>query len=273
MTPMPNSTRPGELLYQRARKLGLYGLTADWNRYGAEPWLETLLTCEETERHARSQGRRIKRAKLGRFKAMADFDWGWPKDVDREQLEELFTFQFLEHELANVILVGPNGVGKTMIAQNLAYQAILRGHTVRMTNASEMLADLAAQDTSAGLQRRLRQYIRPKLLVIDELGYLSYDARHADLLFQVVTRRYQEKSTVVTTNRAFKQWHETFPNASCVVTLIDRLVHTSEVIKIDGESYRLKEARERATQKAKARQRRTRQTKPTVKEAADVGDA
>ena len=93
---------------------------------------------------------------------------------------------------------------------------------------------------------------------IDELGYLSYDARSADLLFEVVTRRYQEKSTIVSTNRAFAQWNETFPNASCVVTLVDRLIHRSEIVEIDGESYRRKEALERAEASAKARRARRR---------------
>ena len=264
---------PSDPLYERAYRLGLYGLTAAWSEVSGQPWVEALILREEKERHDRSQGRRIKRARIGRFKNMADFDWSWPKDVDREQIEELFGFEFLETDNANVIFFGPNGVGKTMLAQNLAYQAILRGHTVRMTTASELLNDLAAQDSTASLQRRLRQYIQPRLLIIDELGYLSYDARHADLLFEVITRRHQDKSTLVTTNRAFKDWHETFPNASCVVTLVDRLIHKSEIIKIEGESYRLKEAKERAAEKAKARQSRRRSRPSKTKEADDAGRA
>jgi DNA replication protein DnaC len=270
-TTSPRHVTESELLYQRARKLGLHGLTAAWSQMADAPWIELLIQGEETERHQRSQSRRIKRAKIGRFKSLADFDWNWPKEIDREQIEELFTFEFLETEHANVILVGPNGVGKTLLAQNLAYQAILRGHTVRMTTASELLADLSAQDSAASLERRLRQYTHPRLLIIDELGYLSYDARHADLLFQVVTRRYQEKSTIITTNRVFKQWDETFPNASCVVTLVDRLIHNSEVVKIEGDSYRLKEAKERAATKAKLRQSRRRPRPSKTKEAEDAG--
>lgn len=264
---------PGDPLYERAKKLGLYGLTAAWSEVASQPWVEPLLSREETERHDRSQSRRIKRARIGRFKLLADFDWGWPEEIDRGQVEELFGFEFLETETANVVLVGPNGVGKTMLAQNLAYQALLRGHTVRMTTASELLGDLAAQDSSAGLQRRLRQYTQPRLLVIDELGYLSYDARHADLLFEVITRRHQEKSTVITTNRAFKEWHETFPNATCVVTLVDRLVHKCEIIQIAGDSYRLKESKERAAQKAKARQSRQRTRTGKQKEPTDADRA
>jgi DNA replication protein DnaC len=154
-----------------------------------------------------------------------------------------------------VVLLGPNGIGKSMIAQNLAYQALLRGATVRFTSASAMLNELAAQETASALQRRLRRYVNPSLLVIDEVGYLSYDNRHADLLFEVVSRRYGQRSMVVTTNRIFEEWNEVFPNAACVVTMIDRLVHKAEIVEVDGESYRLKEAKERAAKRARARSR------------------
>ena len=152
-------------------------------------------------------------------------------------------------EAANVVMVGPNGVGKSTLAKNVAHQALIRGHTVRFTTAGELLGDLAALDSDAALRRRLRHYASPDLLVIDEIGYLSYSNRHADLLFELVSRRYETKSTLVTTNKAFSSWSEVFPNASCVVSLIDRLVHHSEVVAIEGESYRLKEAKERALQR------------------------
>ena len=105
----------------------------------------------------------------------------------------------------------------------------------------------------SGLRRKLRHYAAPDVLIIDEVGYLSYSNRHADLLFELVSRRYQNKSTVVTTNRAFADWGEVFPNAACVVSLIDRLMHRAEVVRIDGESYRAKEAQEREAQRLVAR--------------------
>ena len=182
---------------------------------------------------------------------MADFDWKWPERIDRDLVEDLFTFAFLG-EGGHAVIVGPNGVGKTTIAQNLAYQAILRGHTVRFTTASEMLNELAAQDGPAALARRLRPYIHPALLCLDEVGYLTYDNRHADLLFEVVSRRCQErKSIVVTTNRPFAEWNQVFPNASCVVALVDRLVHRSEIIRIEGDSYRNREAQERQNRRGR----------------------
>jgi DNA replication protein DnaC len=230
--------KPPEETYARLKHLGLHGIIARWGDLQAEPWLTQLADIEEAERQRRSLERRIHNARIGSFKPLADFDWAWPKQIDREHIEDLFSFQFLR-DAANVVLVGPNGIGKSMIAQNLAYQALLAGYTVCFTSASAMLNELAAQDSSRSLQRRLRRYVNPALLVIDEVGYLSYDNRHADLLFEVVTQRYLQRSVVITTNKSFEEWNEVFPNAACVVTLIDRLIHKAEIATIDAESYRL----------------------------------
>ena len=164
------------------------------------------------------------------------------------------TLDFLK-DASNVVLVGPNGVGKTMCACNLGYQAVLAGHTALFTTAGQLLGELAALDSDSGLRRKLRQYTAPDVLVIDEVGYLSFSNRYADLLFELVSRRYQHKSTVVTTNRAFADWGEVFPNAACVVALVDRLVHHAEIVGIKGQSYRQKEAQEQA--KARAGKRKT----------------
>ena len=236
----------------RAAKLGLYGLLARWDELGGEEWIERLLEVEEAERASRSLQRRLRNAKIRAFKPIADFDWAWPTKIDAEAIRELFRFDFLR-EAANVILVGPNGVGKTTIAQNLAHEALIAGHTVLFTTASEMLNDLAAQDGPSALTRRLRRYVRPALLVIDEVGYLSYSPQHADLLFDIVNRRNADRSTVVTTNKPFSEWNEVFPNSSSVVALVDRLVHRSEILEIDGDSFRLKEAEERKAARTKRR--------------------
>ena len=162
------------------------------------------------------------------------------------------TLDFLK-DASNVVLVGPNCVGKTMCACNVGYQAVLAGHTALFTTAAQLLGELAALDSDSALRRKLRQYAAPDLLVIDEVGYLSFSNRYADLLFELISRRYQSKSTVVTTNRAFADWGEVFPNAACVVSLIDRLMHRAEVVRIEGDSYRQKEAEEAAAQRAAAR--------------------
>jgi DNA replication protein DnaC len=237
-------------LYQRAKQLGFYGLIGRWSEVAHEPWLPDLLATEMAEREQRSFQRRLREAKIGNFKPVADFDWDWPKEIDRALVEDLFHLEFLQ-EPANVILVGSNGLGKTMIAQNLAYHAIVQGYTVCFTTASALLHDLSTPTSDLSLQRRLARYSRPQLLVIDEIGYLSYDARHADLLFEVVTQRYQQRSIVMTTNKVFQDWPEVFPNATSVVTLVDRLIHRAEIVRIGGESFRAKEAKERAAQRTK----------------------
>lgn len=244
-------------LRQRAQALGLHGLVARWDELGTQPWVAELLAAEDAERQRRSLERRIRTGKIGRFKPMTDFDWSWPKAIDREAVDELFRLEFVRRQVANVVIVGPNGVGKSMLAKNLAYSAVLAGETVKFCTASAMLNDLASQDGSKGLQNALRRYCRPQLLVLDEVGYLSYDTRYADLLFEVVSRRYEFKPIIVTTNKEFSAWNEVFPNASCAVALIDRLVHASEIVSIQGESYRLKEAKERAAERVKKRPRKT----------------
>ena len=144
-------------------------------------------------------------------------------------------------------------MGKTTVVKNIAHTAVLRGKKVLFTTAAKMLNELAAYDGDIALQRRLRHYCAPDALVIDEVGYLSYGNRHADLLFEIINRRYEQKSTMITTNRPFSEWGEVFPGAACVVSLIDRLIHHAEIISFEGESYRLKEAKERAEMRKKKR--------------------
>ena len=260
--PTPTPAEPHQLK-DRAQALRLMGLLAHWDTVQGDTarlaWTGDLLGWEESERARRSLERRLSSAHIGRFKPLADFDWDWPKQCDRAAVQELMTLSFMT-DATNVVLVGPNGVGKSMLACNLGHQALIEGKTVLFTTAGQLLGDLAALDSDSTLRRRIRHYAAPDLLLIDEVGYLSYSNRHADLLFELISRRYEHKSTVITTNRAFKEWQEVFPNAACTVSLIDRLVHRCEVVAIEGESYRLKEAKARAA--LKAEQRRATRTKP-----------
>ncbi len=216
--------------------------------------LEEIARTEKADRAARSLASRIEAARLGRFKPMADFEWDWPKVIDRPAVERALQLAFLERT-ENIVLVAGQGLGKSMIARNIAQAAVHAGHTVLCVSASEMLLDLGGQPTATLLDRRLRRYTRPTVLAIDEVGYISYDNRAADLLFQVVSRRYEKKPTLVTTNLEFKAWSSVFPNAACALALVDRLTHHSEVIGIEGESYRRREA-ELAAEARKKKARR-----------------
>lgn len=209
-------------------------------QWSARMILEELVRIESHDRGLRSLARRLQCARIGRLKAMADFNWNWPKKVDRDVIERALTLDFIK-EARNLILIGTNGLGKTMIARNIAHAAVLAGYSVLFRSASELLDDL--QCDSPLLQRRkLKRYGRPALLVIDELGYLAYDNHAADLLYEVINRRYERRSIVVTTNRSFSEWNEVFPNATCIATLLDRLTHHADVTVLEGASYRVHES-------------------------------
>jgi DNA replication protein DnaC len=202
---------------------------------------EQVAAIEDKDRAQRGLERRLKRSRLEQFKPMADFDWSWPTKIDRPLVESVVRLDFLE-EPRNVVLAAPQGLGKTMIAQNVAQQAVLRGYGVLFISAAQLLLDLGAQESTRALERRLQHYAKIGLLILDEIGFLAFDSRNADLLFQVISRRYEKKSTVLTTNLAFRDWPSIFPNATCATALIDRVVHHADVIAIEGDSYRAREA-------------------------------
>ncbi len=216
------------------------------SRWSPMETISHLAEQELLERERRSLEWRLKDSKIMNrdFKPMADFDWGWPGKIDRPVIEGLLTADFVERG-DNVVLIGSHGLGKSIIAKNILHRAIHNGYTALFIEAAEMLVDLGTQDSSRALERRIKHYAKPKVLCIDEVGYLSYDQRSADLLFQVVSRRYERKSIIVTTNLAFSDWDTVFPGATSVVSLVDRLIHHSEITLIEGESYRKHQAEQR----------------------------
>ena len=206
--------------------------------------LEELVRVEHQERTQKSLERRQNRSKLGNFKPMTSFDWDWPK-LDRDIAEAALKLRFLD-EGANLIIIGAHGLGKTMLLKNIAHQAVLNGHTVLFVSAAKMLGELGGIDSPSKLEARLKYYSGIRFLCVDEVGYLSYDNRAADLLFEIVTRRYEAgKSMALTTNLAFKDWITVFPHATCTIALVDRLTHRADILKIEGDSWRRKEALER----------------------------
>ena len=223
---------------------------AEKHNWSARTLVEQFTRQELVERERRSLDWRLRDSRIGNFKPMADFDWGWPDKIDHQTIEQLSRADFVDRG-HNAILVGTQGLGKTMIAKNIVHNAVHRGHTALFVQAAQMLVDLGSQDSVSGLERRLKHYTKPKLLCIDEVGYLSYDQRAADFLFQVVSRRYENKSIVITTNLAFSDWPTVFPGATSVASLIDRLIHHSEITLIEGESYRKRQAKQRKSAKAK----------------------
>jgi DNA replication protein DnaC len=212
--------------------------------------LEELSRAEQIDRARRSQERRLARAKIGRFKPMTDFDWNWPKKIERDVIERALTLEFVK-EARNLILLGSNGLGKTMITKNIAYHAAMAGCSVLFVTAAEILDDLKSDASHATFRRKVAKYGSPHLLCIDEVGYLSYDRDAADLLYKIVDKRYEHRSILLTTNLAFKDWNTVFPNATSIATLLDKLTHHAEVTMIEGQSYRVHESQKEAADRRK----------------------
>lgn len=218
-------------------------------RWSPHQILEHLVQDEAAERSRRSLESRLRHSGLKNFKPIADFDWTWPAKIDRDIIERALTMDFLS-ESRNIVLVGRNGLGKTMIAQNLCHAAVMAGHSVMFRSASALLEELQ-RVTPEGRRRKLRIFANVGLLCIDEVGYLSFDDKAADLLYEVINRRYERKPVILTTNRPFKEWNEVFPSATCIVTLLDRLLHHADVTVIEGNSYRVRESEQETARRRK----------------------
>jgi DNA replication protein DnaC len=221
----------------------LEALTREAVRQGwsHQAYLDRLLEGECLRREAATANRRIRKARFPVPKGLEGFEWSWPRKINRPQVQDLFRLGFIEQH-ANVIFVGNTGLGKSHLATALGQEACQKGYSTLFTTAVDIVNTLAAAQMGHRLRQELKRYTRPDLLIVDELGYLPIDKLGADLLFQVFSRRYERGSTVITTNRSYKQWGAIFNNDAMLASaVLDRLLHHAETVLIEGKSYRMKD--------------------------------
>jgi DNA replication protein DnaC len=214
-------------------------------------FLEKVLECEIFGQDERRRATLMRLATMPSLKTLEQFDWSHAGGAPKAQILELAHLTFIQRA-ENIVLLGPSGVGKTHIALSLAYRAVQAGHKVRFLSAADLMLQLAI----AKAQGRLKEYFNrailgPKLLVIDEIGYLPFGREEANLLFNVIAKRYEHGSMVLTSNLPFTQWATAFADdQTLTAAMLDRLLHHAHIVQITGESYRLKDKR-KAGQTAK----------------------
>lgn len=223
---------------ERHQSLAREAVEKNWTQLD---FLSRLVEGESLQRKDRATQRRIQAARFPVVKTLEQFNWTWPKKINRAHVQNLFRLSFLKDK-ANVIFMGGAGLGKTHLATALAYEACQAGHTVLYTTAIDIVNTLVAAQSTQRLKVELRKYISPSIVLVDELGYLPIDKAGADLLFQVFSQRYETGSTIVTTNQAYKNWARVFNNdATLTSAVLDRLLHHAETVTIEGKSFRMKD--------------------------------
>src|SRR5499427_2530242 len=204
-------------------------------------YLAQLIEGEATMRENRSIERRIRNARFPVLKTLENFQWSWPKKINRPQIQNLFRLAFIETH-TNVVMIGNVGLGKTHLSIALGHAACLNGHSVLFTTAVDIINTLAAAQSAGRLKREFHRYLKPAVLIIDELGYLPIDKHGADLLFQIISQRYERAPMVITTNRVYKHWSQIFNNDSTLTSaILDRVLHHADTIIIEGKSFRMKD--------------------------------
>jgi len=225
-------------MQEQYKELAARAAKKQWSH---QDYLEQLVQGETELRWDNSIQRRIRMARFPVPKTLDQFQWTWPKQINRPQVQHLFQLNFINNR-ANAILLGGVGMGKTHLATALGYEACLRGHTVLFSTAVDVINTLSVAQAAGQLKTGLKKYLKPSLLILDELGYLPIDKHGADLLFQIISCRYEKGSIVITSNRAYKDWPEIFNNDSTLTSaILDRLLHHADTIIIEGKSYRMKE--------------------------------
>ena len=215
--------------------------TAAEQQWGHLEYLKRLIEAEVARREDKSLAHRIRRARFPLTKTLDQFQWNWPKKINRPQIQNLFRLNFIEQK-SNAIFLGGVGLGKTHLCIALGHAACVRGYSVLFTTAIDIIHTLSAAAATGTLKRTMQRYLKPKLLVVDELGYLPIDKLGADLLFQIISERYERGAILMSTNRAFKHWPEIFNNDTTLTSaLLDRLLHHADTCVVEGKSYRAKD--------------------------------
>lgn len=211
------------------------------NKLSHIDFLKELIEGESALRFERAIQRRLRNAKFPYLKTLEQYQWTYPREVNRPQIDNLFRLRFIEDK-ENILFLGSCGVGKTHLSIALAQKACRNGYSVLFTGAIDIINTLSTAKVMHNLDHALKKYLSVQLLLIDELGYLPIDNQGANLLFQVISKRYERGSILLTSNRAFKDWPEIFNNDSTITSaILDRLLHHSQVVIIDGKSYRMKD--------------------------------
>jgi DNA replication protein DnaC len=204
-------------------------------------YLARLMEGEADVRGDRATKSRIRVARFPVMKTLDQFRWDWPTRLNRLQVQNHFRLAFIQDK-SNLIFLGGVGLGKTHLATALGYTACLQGYSVLFASAIDVINTLAAAKSAGRLKAELKKYTKPALLILDELGYLPIDKTGADLLFQVISLRYEQGAIIITSNRAFKEWPTIFNHDSTLTSaVLDRLLHHADTIIIEGKSFRMKD--------------------------------
>jgi DNA replication protein DnaC len=204
-------------------------------------FLAVLMQGEFNQKQDRTTERRIRMARFPVLKTLDQFQWTWPRKINQLQVKHLFRLQFVQDK-SNIIFLGGVGMGKTHLAIALGHSACLQGISVLFTSAVDLVNTLSAAHKIGRHKNDIRKYLKPQILLIDELGYLPFDKTGVSWLFQVISQRYEKGSTIVTSNKVFKHWPEIFNNDATVTSaVLDRLLHRSETVVIEGQSFRMKD--------------------------------
>ncbi|MBY8346196.1 IS21-like element helper ATPase IstB [Streptomyces spinosirectus] len=222
-----------------AEALNQYVQRADEAKMGYLDFLDLVLAEELAVRDDRRFRNGLRLSKLPHHKTLEDYDFSFQPDLDPRKVKDLATLSFVEDK-ANVALLGPPGVGKTHIAVALAVAACRAGYSIYFTSLDDMVRHLKAAEDQGRLISKLTSYLRPAVLVVDEVGYQPLERTEANLVFQVISKRYEKGSIILTSNKTFGEWGQVFGDEVLATAILDRLLHHCEVVSINGNSYRLK---------------------------------